>query len=53
MNRVVTARKALGGKNTQITVGQVISLISMHIKGPDLGFMGEPRINVLQLNQGP
>jgi K+-transporting ATPase ATPase C chain len=50
VNRVVAARKALGGANTAITAGEVISLISAHIDGPDLGFMGEAYVNVLELN---
>ena len=50
VNRVVAARNALGGANAGITAGEVISLISAHIEGPDLGFMGEPYVNVLELN---
>ena len=33
-----------------IPVGQVEQLISSHTEGRDLGFLGEPRINVLMLN---
>jgi K+-transporting ATPase ATPase C chain len=50
VNRVVAARQALGGKNAQITTGQVISLISAHTVDSDLGFIGEPYVNVLELN---
>ena len=31
-------------------VDQIQSLIASHIEGRDLGFLGEPRVNVLQLN---
>ena len=51
VHRIVTARKALGGKNARITAGAVIALLSAHIQGPDLGFLGEPRVNVLELNR--
>jgi K+-transporting ATPase ATPase C chain len=50
VNRVVAARKALGGKQTGITADQVNALISQQSAGPDLGFLGEPRVNVLALN---
>jgi K+-transporting ATPase ATPase C chain len=33
-----------------ITVEQVQQLIARHAKGRDLGFLGEPRVNVLALN---
>jgi K+-transporting ATPase ATPase C chain len=50
VNRVVAARKALGGKNATITATRLMSLIDQHTAGRDLGFMGEPRVNVLDLN---
>lgn len=33
-----------------ITVAQVDALVTKYEKGRDLGFLGEPRVNVLQLN---
>ena len=51
VNRIVAARQALGGKNGRITAGAVLALLSAHIQGPDLGFLGEPRVNVLELNR--
>lgn len=33
-----------------LTEDQVHTLISQHITGRDLGFLGEPRVNVLELN---
>jgi potassium-transporting ATPase KdpC subunit len=37
-------------KTRGITVPQVDALVKKYDKGRDLGFMGEPRVNVLQLN---
>lgn len=50
VNRVVAARKALGGKNRSITVDQVNALIAQHTQWPVLGFLGDPFVNVLDLN---
>jgi K+-transporting ATPase ATPase C chain len=33
-----------------IAVDQVLQLIAQHTEGPDLGLLGEPRVNVLLLN---
>ncbi|HEY3632528.1 MAG TPA: potassium-transporting ATPase subunit C, partial [Jatrophihabitantaceae bacterium] len=37
-------------KTRGITVAQVETLVNKFKKGRDIGFMGEPRVNVLQLN---
>jgi K+-transporting ATPase ATPase C chain len=50
VNRVVAARQHLGGKNATITPAQVKVLISNATRGRDLGIMGEPGVNVLELN---
>jgi K+-transporting ATPase ATPase C chain len=50
VNRIVAARKALGGKNRSVTVDQVNALIAQHTVWPGLGFLGEPYVNVLDLN---
>jgi potassium-transporting ATPase KdpC subunit len=50
VNRIVTARKALGGKNRLITVDDVNALIAQHIEWPALGFLGDPYVNVLEIN---
>jgi K+-transporting ATPase ATPase C chain len=31
-------------------VDQIRTLITSHTEGRDLGFLGEPRVNVLQIN---
>jgi K+-transporting ATPase ATPase C chain len=50
VNRIVAFRKTLGGKNSTITVDAVNALINREIEWPELGFLGEPRVNVLDLN---
>lgn len=50
VNRVVAARQSLGGKNAPITHDQVQALIAKATHGRDLGIMGEPGVNVLELN---
>jgi K+-transporting ATPase ATPase C chain len=37
-------------KTRGITTAQVAALVAKYEKGRDLGFLGEPRVNVLQLN---
>ena len=50
VNRVVAARQKLGGKNATITNDQVKALIDNATQGRDVGILGEPRVNVLELN---
>jgi potassium-transporting ATPase KdpC subunit len=37
-------------KSRGIEVHQVLALVAAHTKGRDLGFLGEPRVNVLEIN---
>lgn len=43
-------QEAVVAKTRGITVPQVDALVKKYDKGRDIGFMGEPRVNVLQLN---
>jgi K+-transporting ATPase ATPase C chain len=44
------AQAARVAKARGITLEQVEQLITRNTKDPDLGFLGEPRVNVLKLN---
>jgi potassium-transporting ATPase KdpC subunit len=50
VNRIVAYRKSLSGPNGTITVEAVNAVISRLIEWPELGFLGEARVNVLELN---
>jgi K+-transporting ATPase ATPase C chain len=44
------AQAARVAKARGVSVDQVQTLIEKHTEGRDLGFLGEPRVNVLELN---
>jgi K+-transporting ATPase ATPase C chain len=44
------AQAARVAKARGISIEQAEQLITQHTKGPDVGFLGEPRVNVLELN---
>lgn len=44
------AQTARVAKARGITPEQIAQIVTRHIQGPDLGFLGEPRVNVLELN---
>jgi K+-transporting ATPase KdpC subunit len=44
------AQAARVAKARGISLEQVEQIISKNTKGPELGFLGEPRVNVLELN---
>jgi K+-transporting ATPase ATPase C chain len=46
------AQAARVAKARGVSLAQVEQLITRNTKGPDLGFLGEPRVNVLKLNLG-
>jgi potassium-transporting ATPase KdpC subunit len=50
VNRIVAARRGLGGTNAMITAAKVRELIKQNTQGRDLAVLGEPRVNVLALN---
>lgn len=50
VNRLIAARKKLGGNNANITPEKVKELITKNTDGRDLGVLGETRVNVLKLN---
>ena len=43
-------QETLVAKTRGVSVSQVAALVAKYRKGRDLGFMGEARVNVLQLN---
>jgi K+-transporting ATPase ATPase C chain len=50
VNRIMQTRHLLGSRNATLTTEELHALISNHTSGPDWGFLGETRVNVLELN---
>jgi K+-transporting ATPase ATPase C chain len=44
------AQAARVAKARSVSLEEIKQLITRNTKGPDLGFLGEPRVNVLELN---
>src|ERR1019366_8039653 len=46
------AQIARVARERKLQPAQLRALVAAHTEGPDLGFLGEPRVNVLMLNLG-